>query len=155
MKKDDFKEYAIASLRAVVIVLGVLMVIWALMGCGTTKYITVPEVHTDTVRITKVQRDSIYLKDSTHVSEKQKGDTLLIEIERWHTKYQDVLRIDTAYISRRDSIPVPYPVEKRVPAELNWFQQARIWLGNLVLLALAIFIGWRVIKYYFRVRVNL
>ena len=35
----------------------------AAAGCSTTKYVTVPEVHHDTVRVTQQQRDSIYLHD--------------------------------------------------------------------------------------------
>ena len=38
----------------------------------------------------------------------------------------------------RDSIPVPYPVEKIVPAELSWWQQARIHLANILLFGLVI-----------------
>ena len=146
MFKPDFKGYAIASVQALCIVVLVLLVIWAFVGCTTTKYITVPEVHTDTVRITKQQRDSIFLHDSIYVKEWAKGDTVYLETERWHTRYQDRWLCDTIYRSRTDSIPVPVPVEKKVPAELNWFQQARIWLGNLVLLALALAVGWFAIR---------
>ena len=124
----------------------ILTALLVLCGCTTTRYVTVPEVHTDTVRITKVQRDSIFLHDSIHVVERQQGDTLLVEVERWHTRYQEVLRIDTAYIARRDSVGVPYPVVQKVPAELNWWQQARLHLANIVLYALAVLAGWWLLK---------
>ena len=46
-------------------------------GCTKTEYITVEKVRTDTTYINKVQRDSIYLHDSTFV--KVAGDTVWIE----------------------------------------------------------------------------
>ena len=38
-----------------------------LSGCTTTKYVTVPEYHTDTLRVVKVQHDSLVLKDSVYI----------------------------------------------------------------------------------------
>jgi hypothetical protein len=116
-------------------------------GCTTTKYVTVPEVHSDTVRITQHQRDSIVLRDSIYVNQYQRGDTVFLQVDRWHTSYRDRWHTDTAYISRRDSIPVPVPVEKAVPAKLSWFQQLQLWLGRLVLVALAVLTGiWLIRK---------
>ena len=80
-----------------------------LTGCTTTKVVTVPEVHTDTTYITQHQRDSIWLHDSIHVTER--GDT--IRIERWHTKYISKEVHDTLYRAKTDSIPVPYEVVRR------------------------------------------
>ena len=103
-------------------------------SCTTTKYVTVPEYHTDTVMVNKVQKDSVFLHDSTYVYEK--GDTLYME--RWHTKYVLKELHDTTYISKRDTIPAPYPVEKEVPAELTWWQQTRLHIANILLYLLAI-----------------
>jgi hypothetical protein len=103
-------------------------------SCTTTKYVQVPEYHTDTLRITKYERDSIYVHDSTLIREK--GDTVLIE--RWHTQWRDRIVHDTLYQSKTDSIPQPYPVEKEVPAELTWWQQTRLHIANILLYLLAI-----------------
>ena len=97
---------------------GVIIVIVAcalLGGCTTTKYVPVVEHHTDTLIHTQHHRDSIYVHDSTYVSDK--GDTVLIE--RWHTRWRDRWQHDTLYISKTDSVPKPYPVEvvKEVPRE--------------------------------------
>lgn len=123
-----------------------LALIMLMTGCTTTKYVTVPEIHHDTVRITKEQRDSVFLRDSIYVHEYQKGDTVFMQIEKWHTKYHDRLLRDTTYIARRDTVGVPYPVEKKVPAQLSWFQQMQIWLGRLVLIAVAILAGIFIFK---------
>ena len=105
-------------------------------SCTTTKYVPVPEYHTDTVRISHNTRDSIYVHDSIMVQ--QKGDTLTID--RWHTQWRNRIVHDTIYQSKRDSIPVPYPVEvvKEVPAKLTWWQQTRLHLANIVLWLLAL-----------------
>jgi hypothetical protein len=105
-------------------------------GCTTTKYVPVIEHHTDTVRVVKVQHDSLVLKDSVYIHDK--GDTILIE--KWHTQYRDRWRTDTIYQSKTDSIPAPYPVEviKEVPAQLTWWQQTRLHLANIVLWLLVV-----------------
>ena len=111
-------------------------------GCSTTKYVPVIEYHTDTLIQTKVVHDSIYINDSTVITEK--GDT--VRIEKWHTKYITRESHDTLYISKTDTIPKPYPVEKEVPAELTWWQQMRIHIGGIVIFLALI---WLSIKYLF------
>lgn len=123
------------------IILGLLMCV-LLTGCTTTKYVTVPEYHTDTLRLSRNIRDSIYVHDSTYVREK--GDT--VTIERWHTAWRDRIVRDTIYQSKRDSIPYPVEVTKEVPAELTWWQQTRLHLANVVLYLLLIILLWKIYK---------
>jgi hypothetical protein len=103
-------------------------------GCTTTKYVTVPEYHTDTLRQVTVQHDSLVLKDSIYIH--QKGDT--VRIERWHTQYRDRIVRDTVYQSKHDSIPYHVEVVKEVPAKLTWWQQTRLHLANILLWLLAL-----------------
>lgn len=111
----------------------VILVALLLVGCKTKeKVVTVEKVRNDTTYITKHQRDSVWLHDSIHVTEK--GDT--IRIERWHTKFVEKATHDTLYQATHDTIPQPYPVEKLVERELSWWQQTRMHLGE-ALLALA------------------
>lgn len=113
----------------------IMMIIMALFsGCKSVEYVFVPQ-H-DTLIITKHLRDSVYLKDSTHVSEK--GDT--VQIEKWHTKYVEKQVHDTTYTSKTDTVPQPYPVTKEVPAELTWWQQARLHMMNGILLLLLLWL---------------
>ena len=128
---DAYRTVLLFALAAAVAVFGLLL----LTGCTTTKYVPVETVRTDTLKVTKYKRDSIYIHDSTIVREK--GDTMLIE--KWHTRWRDRWMHDTVYQSRVDSIPKPYPVEKRVPAELTWWQQTRLHLANILLYALLAF----------------
>ena len=113
----------------------VILVAVLLVGCKTKeRVVTVDKVRTDTTYITKHQRDSVWLHDSIHVTEK--GDT--IRIERWHTKYVEKATHDTLYQHKTDSVPVPYPVEKLVERELSWWQQTRLHLANIMLWLLGI-----------------
>ena len=119
----------------------VILVAVLMAGCKTKeKVVTVEKVRTDTTYITKHQRDSVWLHDSIHVTEK--GDT--IRIERWHTKYVEKATHDTLYQATHDTIPQPYPVEKLVERELSWWQQTRMHLGEALLalagIAVAVFV---------------
>lgn len=115
------------------------LLLCALLGsCGTTKYVPVVEHRTDTLRVVQHQRDSIYLHDSIYVSQQQRGDTVWLTTDRWHTQYRDRWKHDTLYQSRTDSVPVPYPVEKLVEKELTWWQKLRIDMANIMLWVMAI-----------------
>lgn len=100
-----------------------------------TKYITVPEIHTDTLMINVNTRDSVYLHDSIYVKEWQKGDTVFLQSIKWKTKYVEKQVHDTCYRSRTDTIAVPYPVEK--PAS-KWQRVKDSALLALVLLVIAL-----------------
>ena len=115
-------------------------------GCTTTQYVPVIEHKTDTVYQNKVKHDSIWQHDSVQIM--IKGDS--VTIDRWHTKYVSKEVHDTTYISKTDSVPVPYPVEKLVPAELTWWQQTRLHIANIMLwamlIAVVVWVGKRHIK---------
>ena len=114
-----------------------------LSSCSTVKYVPVVEHKTDTLIQTKVQRDSVWLHDSIHVTER--GDT--VRIERWHTKYIESIRHDTTYISKTDTIPQPYPVEKLVEKPLSKTQRTLMYLGIASLLAAIVSVAWRLKKF--------
>ena len=114
-----------------------------LTGCTTTKVVTVPEVHTDTTYITQHQRDSIWLHDSIHVTER--GDT--IRIERWHTKYISKEAHDTLYRAKTDSIPVPYEVVKEVPRPRSKLELVVFCAGLISIMALIFFFALKVKRF--------
>lgn len=113
-----------------------------LQGCTTTKYVPIPEYHTDTLRQVTVRHDSVMVHDSIHVTEK--GDT--VRIERWHTQYRDRWRTDTIYQSKNDSIPYPVEVVKEVPAELSTWQSFRMTFGTIAMCLLALYVIYRIIR---------
>lgn len=123
-----------------ILVLGI--VLMSLGSCRSVKYVPVETIRHDSIYITQHQKDSIYIHDSIY--QKEKGDTLIIE--KWHTKYIEKQVRDTLIQIERDTIPQPYPYEVEVPAQLSWWQKTRLYLANVVLLALAVFIGWKIYR---------
>ena len=127
----------------ILLILGLLLCA-LLQGCKSVEYVPVIEHRTDTVYQNTVQKDSVFVHDSTFI--KEAGDTFLLE--KWHTKYVLKEVHDTTYISKTDSVPTPYPVEiiKEVSAELSWWQRLKMKVGGaaiiLCLLAFAIWV-WR------------
>ena len=114
----------------------VLLLVIALLlsGCKTkTVVVRVPEVRTDTVVITKSQRDSIWRRDSIHVLEKQKGDTVYVEVSRWRTLVRATELHDTLYVATHDSIPYPIEVVKEVPRKLSWWQKVKMNFGLVMI----------------------
>lgn len=145
---DSDRQRALKRVIKYLIIWSVVMLILSLLAsCKQTEYITVEKVRTDTTYITKWQKDSVWLHDSTYV--KEKGDTVLIE--KWHTQWRDRLRVDTIIKATHDTIPQPYPVTEYIEKELSWWQRLRIILGNFVILAIIAIAGywvWRLWKVY-------
>ena len=123
----------------------VVMIIIALLFCSCTKteYITVEKVRNDTVWQNHTKHDSIWVHDSIRVTDK--GDT--VRIEKWHTKYVESIRHDTVYKARTDSVPVPYPVTKYVEKNLSWMQKTLMGVGILSIMALVIFIAFKLKRF--------
>lgn len=140
---DEAAAKGCMSVGMTFIVFIVACVICALVGCTTTKYVPVIEHHTDTLIQVRVQKDSVLLKDSVFINQYIKGDTVFRDRDHWHTEYRDRWLTDTMLISCTDSIPTPYPVEKKVPAELSWWQQTQMRGFWLLLLIALLALGWK------------
>jgi len=125
--KERLQALSVVVLLAVAAVLG---------SCTTTKYVEVPKVHTDTLYVSKMQKDSIYLHDSIFVNQWQSGDTIYQTRDRWHTAWRDRLVTDTVLHMVTDTVPKPYPViqEKKVEAALTWWQRFRMMLGDIAII---------------------
>ena len=129
---------------AFIVMLIVGIALCALFGsCTTTKYVPVPEYHTDTLRLSHNVHDSIYVHDSTFIREK--GDTFYME--RWHTKYIENVTHDTTYVATHDTIPQPYPVTEYVEKPLSKFEKCLMGVGILTLMALVIFVAMKIKRF--------
>lgn len=115
-------NYIIKEVSRCITLAPFMCMLFVICSCRTVKYVPVETVKVDTTYINKLQRDSIYILDSVYV--KEKGDTVLIE--KYKYLYRDKLVRDTMYISKVDSIQVPYQVEK----ELTRWQQFCIKIGG-------------------------
>jgi hypothetical protein len=142
MTDDERMKAGCLQLVSYIVVILFGLLLCALFGsCKSVEYVPVIEHQTDTLIQTKVVKDSVYLKDSTHVSEK--NDT--VKIEHWHTEFLKKEVHDTVYISKTDSVPAPYPVEvvREVPAELTMWEQLKMKVGGIaILLCIFAFLLW-------------
>lgn len=136
MKKDWWKLTGIWLL----IVVGLLVVM--LTGCKT-KYVSVPEYHTQyVVRTDSVEKwDSIYLHDSTYIY--KVGDTVSVYVyrDKFKYKYLDRIKIDT--LIKTDSIRVPYPVERN----LTKWDRVKMEAGGISLVIICVIIIYFMIRF--------
>ena len=125
--KERLQALSVVVLLAVAAVLG---------SCTTTKYVEVPKVHTDTLYVSKMQKDSIYLHDSIFVNQWKSSDTIYQTRDRWRTEWRDRLVTDTVLHMVTDTVAKPYPViqEKKVEAALTWWQRFRMMLGDIAII---------------------
>lgn len=132
LNEDDERKLMRAWLNSVIAFLCMLAALaiaclWS--GCSTTKYIPVESkgIKTDTVYLSKLRVDSVFLHDS--ISVVSKGDT--VEITRVRDRVKKIERVDTIFRTVRDSVEVqvPYPVER----ELTKWEQAKMDFGGLAL----------------------
>lgn len=95
-----------AKIRCIVIA----FVLASLVGCKTHTAI-VERVERDSIYITKLQRDSVFIRDSVSRYEESHGDTITIYVDRWRTHYKYIARVDTQQVIKIDSIPYTIEVE--------------------------------------------
>ena len=110
----------------------------AVTSCRSVRYVPVETVKHDSVYFNKVVRDSVFVKDSVLVV---KGDT--VTEYRWKYVFKYKNRTDTLYVSRTDTIRVPYPVE----AKLTKWQQFKMEAGGYAI-ALAVILVIAVAGYF-------
>ena len=130
-------------IEATLVVIIILLACLSFCGCTKTEYVTIEKVRTDTTYITKHQRDSIYVHDSTAVERKDS----IIKIEHWHTKFVDHAVHDTLYQATHDTIPQPYPVIKEVEKKLSTTERVLIIIGCLSVMALLVYIVLKIKPY--------
>ena len=93
-----------------------------------TEYVPVESVRYDSLLFTKFFRDSVYVKDSTHVRER--GDTVF-----WYRLkfvFMNKSVTDTVYIERYKDRDVPVPVERK----LSWWERQKMDYGGWAMLIL-------------------
>lgn len=96
-----------------------------LCGCTRTVYEPVERVRTEKDVVTRWLTDTVIENDTRFIY--VKGDTVIDWRDRWRERIKEVH--DTVYIERTDSIPVPYPVERK----LTRWEQAKMDLGGVAM----------------------
>lgn len=111
------------------------LAVLAATSCTKHVYVPVETTKSDTVYMNRVQLDSIYMRDSVFIE--KSGDTIREFQYKYIYRFKD--RIDTLYISKTDSIQVPYPVEVvkyKIPQWCWWA------LGGVILLLVPYIVKW-------------
>lgn len=107
-------------MRKAFIIIIALLATLLVAGCTQTRYVTVPEYHTEYA----VRTDSVLLHDSVHVKDSiilyRQGDTVYRETYRDRLVWRDRWRVHTDTVSVRDSIRVEVPVEHGQSAWELW-----------------------------------
>ena len=101
-------------------ILSVLSLLLCVMGCRTVRYVPVPEYHTlYKTRVDTVQRwDSVYFRDSVYMA--TKGDTVYLTKKHWRERFRNIYHVKADTVMQRDSVRVPYPVEKPLTKWQRW-----------------------------------
>nr|UWD59028.1 MAG: hypothetical protein [Bacteriophage sp.] len=116
------------------LVIGVILL--AFTGCKTKEHIKVPSVRTEYVCRTDTfaKKDSIYMKDSVYVF--QKGDTVFHNKVVYRDRYHNIYKVKTDTIIKRDSVAVPYPIERQLTKnEQRLMSLGRCYIAFLFVLA--------------------
>jgi hypothetical protein len=130
-----------------------------LMGCTTTKYVTVPEVHehwhhsTDTIH----QTDSIIDHQTTTIREvdsatmaqygiqmKNMQRAWLIETNRLQRELSELRQTRADTIHERDSIPYPVEVVREVPRKRSTMEWGLLTIGAIALIGGIVWISVRI-----------
>ena len=107
-----------------------------LLSCSTY-HKPMETVVRDSLYITQRMIDRVLIRDS--VFERQVHDTIYRYRERETVRYLSLR--DTLYIEKRDSVSVPYPVERK----LTKWEAARMRMGDILLVSVNIVLIYVVI----------
>ena len=119
-----------------------------LAACAQTKTVTVTEyrdrVVTDTVTVTDIRVDSIYL---SHY-EKQKGDTILVRDTVLKYKVLHDIQTETLTEYVHDSIPYPVEVVREV-RKRNGYDRFTSWGFWILAVLILMRVAWWVFKTFY------
>lgn len=142
----------------------VLLCACLLVGCTTTKYVPMPEVHTEHHWHTDTLRevDSVMTERETIVRELDSAAMArygiqlqaaqrawLVQTRELESRLREMERQTATRDTIHDSIPKPYPMEvvKEVPAPLTWWQKTRLHLADILLWAVGIILVFTILKH--------
>ena len=166
MNDDERVAAGCMSGLAYIIAMAIGVLICSLFSsCTTTQYVPVTEQHTehhwhtDSVK----ERDSVHTENTTIIREldsaamakygiqMQANQRAWLVLQReMENRLRELEHMTAQRDTVHDSIPAPFPVEVKVPAELTWWQQTRLHLANillyLILIVGIIYVGKKHIK---------
>ena len=166
----DCKKVLDRVIKLLVGMMVILFVLAMLASCTTTEY--VPVVHTNTEH--HWHTDSVKEKDSTYhekttviqqldsaamakygIQLKEAERAWLVQSRELEQRLMELEHLTARADTVHDSIPVPVPVIKPVPADLSWWQRTQMYAGDVLILCLLILLGygcyrlWRVYRKFY------
>lgn len=123
-----------------------IIIMLLLVSCKTV-YVPVETEKVRTEYVTTEKIDSIYVKDSLYI--KEKNDTILIYKEK--IRYQYKMLTDT--IIKTDSIPYTIIKPEYEYIETNrlyWYQKFLMGFGTIAIIVLFLYLGYLIFKLKFR-----
>lgn len=126
-----------------------LLFVLALMSlfasCGGVRYLPLESVTHDSIYISRLERDSIHVRDSIYLEVMQRADTVYQTKYVQKVVYRDAIRVDTLYVVQVDSVEVPVPVER----ELSRWERTKMKIGGLFvevigIVCLTVAVAWYV-----------
>lgn len=130
------------TLASAIVALLMLLMACVMCGCKTTEYVPVETVraeYKDRVN-TEYVIDSVVNDRLVYIN----GDTVFIY--KWRDRWRTETKHDSIYVEKRDTVRVPYPVER----ELTKWEKAKMDLGGwafcVVGVALCVAAAWLIRK---------
>lgn len=140
-RKYEYDDYGqpFDWLRFLIVLIMVLMGLGIFSSCKT-KYVTVPEYHTEHIVKTDTfaKLDSVLIKDSVFVY--HNGDTIFVNKVAYRDRYHNIYKVKLDTIIKRDSISVP--VERTLTkSEQRLMTLGRLFIGFLFVVVAGMTIG--------------
>lgn len=134
-------DYRIWSRTIILLIVGLAVLV--LSGCRT-KYVTVPEYHTEYIvrSDTVASVDSVLLHDSVFVY--HSGDTVIINKVAYRDRWRNVYKVRTDTLLRRDSVYVPTPTTQTL-SKTDWRLTA---VGMLATAVVFLVIGFFIATFF-------
>jgi hypothetical protein len=118
----------------------VLVVCVAMVGCRTLPEPVAVRVERDSIYLSRVERDSVFVRDSVLIREK--GDT--VYRDRWRVEYRERVLRDTVYFGKSDTLIITKVVEVATP--LSWWKRVKISAGGVAIAVLGVLAVLGVVK---------
>lgn len=113
-------------------VLHIFMIIFSMLAiwsCRSVQYVPVESVKTDSIYMSVLHTDSIYVRDSTVLVV---GDTVTLTRWKYVYRYRDLK--DTIYMMQADTVRIPYPVER----PLTVWEKIKLTTGGFAVVAIVV-----------------
>ena len=144
IRKNTRICHIINVLLIVLMIASIVLVVFFMVSCTTTKFVPIEKVKTVYENKTDTLTERELVHDSVLVYQDKRGDTIFIYKNRWHTNALIKWKTDTKYTLKYDSIP--YPVIKEVEKKLNLWQQIKLHFGGLGIIGLLAIISIFIIR---------